>query len=145
VYHFQIANVFSTTQKSKEMKLQNIVCQKPAETKTKILLSSCSSRVNFCSIAILITVPRRKIMLPTISLPTSNMICTILHNISQLPRIYIISKCGEQPLSNVGREGHTYAYSITEILPKEVRVNSSIAEQRESIVVFLQDNMIIRI
>jgi len=50
-----------------------------------------------------------------------------------------------QTLSNVGREGQTYAYSITEFLPKEVRVNSSIAEHRESIVVFLQDNMIIRI
>ena len=67
--------------------------------------------------------------------------------------IYIISKCGEQPLgapegaivqtlSNVGRCDHTYAYFITEILPKEVRVNSSIAKRRESIVVFVKDNMI---
>jgi hypothetical protein len=65
-------------------------------------------------------------------------------------RIYIISKCGEQPLgapegavvqalSNVGREGHTYAYFITDILPYEVGVDSSVAKQRESIVVFLKD------
>ena len=69
-----------------------------------------------------------------------------------ITRIYIISKCGEQPLgapegaivqtlSNVGREGHTYAYFITEILPKEVEVGSSVAEQQESIVVFLKDNI----
>jgi hypothetical protein len=67
-----------------------------------------------------------------------------------IARIYIISKCGEQPLgapegavvqavSNVGREGHTYAYFITEILPQEVGVNSSVAKQQESIVVFLKD------
>ena len=71
-----------------------------------------------------------------------------------ITRIYIISKCGEQPLgapegtvmltlSNVGRCDHTYAYFITEILPQEVGVDSSssIAKQRESIVVFIKDNM----
>jgi hypothetical protein len=62
---------------------------------------------------------------------------------SVITRIYIISKCGEQPLgapegavvqavSNVGREGHTYVYFITEILPQEVGVDSSVAEQQES-------------
>ena len=67
-------------------------------------------------------------------------------------RIYIISKCGEQPLgapegavvqaiSNVGRCDHTYAYFITEILPQEVEVGSSVAEQQESIVVFIKDNI----
>ena len=34
-----------------------------------------------------------------------------------------------------------YAYFITEILPQEVRVNSSVAKQRESIVVFIKDNI----
>jgi hypothetical protein len=69
-----------------------------------------------------------------------------------IARIYIISKCGEQPLgapegavvqamSNVGRCDHTYAYFITEILPQEVGVNSSVAKQRESIVVFIKDNI----
>jgi hypothetical protein len=69
-----------------------------------------------------------------------------------ITRIYIISKCGEQPLgapegaivqtlSNVGRCDHTYAYFITEILPQEVGVDSSVAKQRESIVVFIKDNM----
>ena len=67
--------------------------------------------------------------------------------------IYIISKCGERPLgapggaivqtlSNVGRCDHTYAYFITEILPKLVGGSSSIAKRRESIVVFIKDNMI---
>ena len=46
-----------------------------------------------------------------------------------------------QTLSNVGRCDHTYAYFITEILPQEVGVDSSVAKQRESIVVFIKDNM----
>jgi len=46
-----------------------------------------------------------------------------------------------QVLSNVGREGHTYVHFITEILPQEVGVGSSVAKQRESIVVFLQDDI----
>ena len=67
-------------------------------------------------------------------------------------RIYIISKCGEQPLgapegavvqaiSNVGRCDHTYAYFIIDILPQEVEVDSSVAKLQESIVVFLKDNI----
>ena len=67
-------------------------------------------------------------------------------------RVYIISKCGEQPLgapegavvqaiTNVGGCDHTYAYFITEILPQEVRVGSSVAKQRESIVVFIKDTI----
>jgi hypothetical protein len=74
----------------------------------------------------------------------------ILNGLFVVTRIYIFSKCGEQPvgapegavvqvLSNVGREGHTYAHFITEILPKEVGVG--VAKQRESIVVFLQDDI----
>jgi hypothetical protein len=72
-----------------------------------------------------------------------------------ITKIYIFSKCGEQPqgvpegaivhtLSNVGRCDHTYAYFITEILPQEVGVDSSssFAKQRESIIVFIKDNMI---
>ena len=66
-----------------------------------------------------------------------------------ITRIYIISKCKEQPLgapegaivqtlSNVGRCNHTYAYFFTEILPQEVGVDSSVAKQRESIVVFIK-------
>ena len=69
-----------------------------------------------------------------------------------ITKIYIISKCGKQPLgapegavvqavSNVGREGHTYAYFITEILPLEVEVDSSVAKLQESIIVFLKDNI----
>jgi len=65
----------------------------------------------------------------------------------------MISKCGKQPRGapeggccsagsfNVGREGHTYVHFITEILPQEVGVGSSVAKQRESIVVFLQDDI----
>ena len=67
-------------------------------------------------------------------------------------KIYIISKCGEQPLgapegavvhaiSNVGRCDHTCAHFITEFLPQEVGVDSSVAEQQESIVVFIKDNI----
>jgi hypothetical protein len=56
-----------------------------------------------------------------------------------------LQRCCNADSFNCWPRRSTYAYSITEILPKEVRVNSSIAEQRESIVVFLQDNMIIRI
>jgi hypothetical protein len=69
-----------------------------------------------------------------------------------ITKIYIISKCGKQPLgapegavvqavSNVGREGHTYAYFIIDILPQEVEVDSSVAKLQESIVVFLKDNI----
>jgi hypothetical protein len=46
-----------------------------------------------------------------------------------------------QAIPNVGREGHTYAYFITDILPQEVEVDSSVAKLQESIVVFLKDNI----
>jgi hypothetical protein len=80
----------------------------------------------------------------------------IVGSLFVITKIYIFSKCGEQPqgapegaivqtLSNVGRCDHTYAYYITEILPQEVGVvdsSSSVAKQRETIIVFIKDNRI---
>ena len=46
-----------------------------------------------------------------------------------------------QAITNVGGCNHTYAYFITEILPQEVGVGSSVAKQQESIVVFIKDTV----